>query len=197
MPHPFSEYRERVSEDAIELAAVIEIAEPLTQNTMESLKPGDHWEVAIILRRVLPRSSILTALRLIENTPPGRSGTTAGILALANSAVSEKALTEKQRDEIITALDRLLTAMEADGLRLEDLRLFRNAYLAHTLIPHNKLSNDIWAHLVFKHFRYIVSLVANIEKMLDANGVKPKSTFMHEIANWGEKSASFWSCAEN
>jgi len=195
MSHPLSENRNRVTDDALDLATILEIAEPLTQKTMERLTRADNWEVPIVIRKALSRYAILIALRLLENTPPGRTGTTAGILALVDTALSAKLLSQVDHDSIKRKLDELRATMEVDGLSFDDLHLFRNSALAHTLIPHTKLSNDIWAHLVFKHFRKIVSLVSEIDKLFDKNGVEPKSTFAQEVADWDKKSADFWSRA--
>jgi len=188
----FFEHRKRVIEDAYELIAAVEISEPLTLKLMDDLRRAGTYEVPIALRRLLPRFVILTMLRLLEDTRPGATGTTAGIAALAVVAENAGALTPTQRTAIDTALDELTSNMIADDLAVDDLKRFRHSSIGHSLIPHKPLSNDLRADLVFKHARAVVALVEKIEQMFAANGVSVGPPVIEKPSDWKQRSADFW-----
>lgn len=188
----FFEHRKRVIEDAYELVAAVEIGEPLTLKTMGDLRRAGPDEVPIALRRLLPRFVILIMLRLLENTPPGPTGTTAGIAALTAVAENAGALTPPQHAETGAALDQLVDQMIADDLPVDDLKRFRNSRIGHSLIAHEPLSNDLPADLVFKHARALIDLVEKIEQMFAANGVNVGPPAMEKSSDWKQRSADFW-----
>jgi len=188
----FLEHRKRVIEDAYELVAAVEISEPLTVKTMNDLQRAGTYEVPIALRRLLTRYVILIMLRLLEDTGPGATGTTAGIAALTRVAENAGALAPRQHTAIDTALDELIDNMVADDLAVDDLKKFRHSSIGHSLIPHEPLSNQLHADLVFKHARAVIALVETIEKMFAANGVSVGPPAMEKPSDWKQRSADFW-----
>jgi hypothetical protein len=188
----FFEYRKRVIEDAYELVAAVEVSEPLTLNAMDDLRRVGNWEVPLFLRRLLTRSVILTMLRLLENSQPGKTGTTAGITAFAAVAEGSGALTPMQRAGVDLALTKIRNDMIADEIPVDYLSAFRHAHIGHTLIPHQALANDLRADIVFKHARAIIAVIEEIEKMFAANGVQLGSPVLEKPSDWKRRSADFW-----
>jgi hypothetical protein len=188
----FFEYRKRVIEDAYELVAAVEICEPLTLKTMDDLRRVGNWEVPLALRRLLARATVLVLLRLLENSQPGKTGTTAGIAALCAIGENSGALTPAQRASVDLSLTKIRDDMIADGTSVSDLTAFRHAHVGHALIPHQPLANDLPADRIFKHARAVIAVVEAIEQVFSANGVQIGPPAMENQNDWKRRSADFW-----
>lgn len=124
--------RAHVVNDAKELIASYGIYAPLQYDVSEIVPEQQH--VADFLKRHLERHIALIVMRLHETgkSPVGRTGVTASIETVLNSAEDQSCITPAVAADFRKQLTKLRAGFGADD-RWQSLRSFRNAELAHSL----------------------------------------------------------------
>jgi hypothetical protein len=180
--------RKRMTDDAFELMATVGLVTPLVTGEVHPLN-----EPQLLLRRVLSRHVVLVLTRLHARAGTGRSGVTASIDALLDALPASSLLTPGAVAAFKTRREKLLTDMEADGVAAEDVNLFRNVELAHSLLAHNPQRADIAWPTMYALAQGTNELVRDIEADIVAGGGRAMRLLgAAEYSDWVEHGRSLW-----
>jgi hypothetical protein len=190
----FRKCRELVHDDAFEAQIALHMATPLLSGTLSQLKLNHLYDSALFLRRALVRYLSLALYRLLDKPNySGRTGITASIVSLLEMAKSEGILSADQFVKLMSDIDKI-KANGANGEYdlVQALRDLRNIQVAHSLIPRDDPTDQVWAHHLFEFAETIFDFVVNLETMLaEATGVTLKD--LRQNAALFESSADkFW-----
>jgi hypothetical protein len=189
----FRTCRERVHDDALEAQIALHMVSPLLGNTLNELKLELH-ESGKFLRRALVRYLALVLCRLLDKpNDNGKTGITVSISSLLKMARSEPVLSEGQIEKFTSDLEKIKTdGAQGEYNLVQALRDLRNIHVAHSLIPWQDPTDQLWAHHLLEFAEAIFDLVVNLETALaEATGVTLKD--LRENAEAFESSSGqFW-----
>jgi hypothetical protein len=130
-------------------------------------KMTDHYSVGVFLRRALTRYLGLVLSRLLDKPENGRTGMTASIASLLDMAQAEAILSGAQVESFVSKFETIKTnAAKEEYDLVTALRELRNIYLAHTLIPWSKPTNDVLGHHLIEFTEAIFDFVMTLDKAL-------------------------------
>jgi hypothetical protein len=160
-----------VLDDAVELIATIGVANPIVFTPLIHEMEGARRDVAVFLRGVLSRHVILVATRLHAPRGVGGTGETASIESYLHYAELEGRISTSQATEFRSQRQAIIAKLESDGIKFfPDLTSFRNAELAHSLLPSAPLTNPLLSFPIFDFADETHKLVLNIEKAVSGTG---------------------------
>lgn len=170
----FRKCRELVHDDAFEAQIALHMVTPLLGDTLGQLKLKHIYDSGLFLRRALVRYLCLALSRLLDKPNyNGTTGTTASIFSLLEMATRESVLNADQFVKLTADIDKI-TASGANGEfdLVKALRDLRNIQVAHSLIPWNDPTDQVWAHHLLEFAETIFDFVVNLEIILaGATGV--------------------------
>jgi hypothetical protein len=165
-----NDLRKHVFDDAMDLAAITGMLVPIVEVDFGRGVEAELHPVRFI-RQQLMLSFALIVTRMHDDSPDGKTGTTASIKALLLSAAEAGRISKELCASYLEALQNLRAAYDQQGGNFEELRRFRHAELAHSLHPRAPLERlllmPLWdlAHETFE-------LVASLEPCLDQSGME-------------------------
>ena len=191
----FRACRQLVHDDAFQAQITLHMVKPLLgKNELDDLKLEYLRATGIFFRRVLSRHLSLVLYRLLDKpNERGLSGVTASISSLLEMARSDHVLSEAQFQNLTLAIEKIKT----DGANGEydlvrALRDLRNVQIAHSLIPHQDPTEQVWAHHLLEFAEAIFGFVAHLETLL-AEATGTALSDLRQSAGSFEVSANqFW-----
>jgi hypothetical protein len=190
----FGECRELVRSDALEAQRTLRMVVPLLSGALREIKDDYLHSCAVFLRRALARYFALALCRLLEKPDDaGKTGATASISSLLEMTESEGVLSESEVQEFVSEFEVIkMEAAQGEYDLIRALREVRNIQLAHTLIPRNDPTDELWFHHLADFGEEVFDLVVDIDAALaEATGVTlaslPKSADAFAL-----NAAQFW-----
>lgn len=166
-------FRKLVRDDASEVQFALYAVSPLLSDALKNMKVDFTYTFSIFLRRALTRYLALAMCRLLEKPKKGQTGVTASIASLLEGLKSEGILPAKRVDEFIARFEKAKTDA-ADGECDLVLALFemRNIQMAHTLVPHQDPTDQVWAHHLLNFAEAIFQFAIEVDELIaDVTGV--------------------------
>jgi hypothetical protein len=163
-----------VHDDAFEAQITLHMVKPLLENAPEKISLGYLSQSGIFFRRVLTRHLALALSRLLEEpNERGRTGITASIAGLLKMARSESVLDQAKIEKFNADFEKIKAQAAAGEYDLvKTLRELRTGQIAHSLIPHEEPTDQLWAHDLFHFAELIFGLVEDIEAaLLETTGI--------------------------
>jgi hypothetical protein len=158
----FSRCRARVHDDAFEAQIALLMAAPLLNNDLDALAIDYVRKSSIFLRRALVRYLTLALFRLLDKpNERGRTGITVSISGLLEMAKAENVLSDTQYRQLTSEIETIKSS-GADGEYdlVQSIPDLRNIQVAHSLIPWDDPTDNLYAHHLFevaeKIFDYVV-----------------------------------------
>jgi hypothetical protein len=156
--------RKHVTDDAFELMATVCLVTPLVTGARIS------DPTKLLLRRVLSRHVVLVLTRMHAHAGTGPTGVTASIQGVLDALRAGSRHRPAEIDAFTLRRRSLLTNMEADGVSLKDVTMFRNSELAHSLHAHDPAKADIGWPTINTLANGTNDLVRAIEEAVVASG---------------------------
>jgi hypothetical protein len=167
------ECRLRVHDDAFEARLAQHMVEPVL-GKMTQIKVDYIYESSLFLRRSIVRYLVLALYRLLDKpNEQGKTGVTASIESLLDMARSEDVLSGEQIDKHSADFEKI----KAEGAwgeydLVQAIRDLRNIQVAHSLIPHEDPTNDLWNHHLSDFADRIFSFIIELEgDLTEATGI--------------------------
>jgi hypothetical protein len=195
----FGECRELVRADALEAQRSLRMVVPLLSGTLREIKDDYLHSCAVFLRRALARYFALALCRLLEKpNDAGKTGATASISSLLQMTESEGILSESEVQEFVSEFEAIKTdAAQGEYDLIEALRDVRNIQLAHTLIPRNDPTDELWFHHLADFGKKVFELVVGLDaELAEATGVTLESLPKSADA-FARNAAQFWRSMTN
>ncbi|MGO9721217.1 MAG: hypothetical protein ACLPOA_11665, partial [Methylocella sp.] len=181
-----NDLRKHVLDDAVELMETLGMVDPLARRS-DLPTPALRF-----LRRVLAKYATLVFTRLHTKAGRGPTGITASIDGVLEAAKQSPSFNPA---EIVTFQDRrekLLDEMPAYGVSLEQLNLFRNAELAHSLHPHQPIQ-PFAMHVLHTFGDKTYELVRDVESALIKCGAPDIQTLpTDKYDEWFAHAQALW-----
>jgi argininosuccinate lyase len=123
----------------------------------------------------------------------GKTGVTASISSLLVMAKSEGVLSEAQIQKLISDIEKIKAdAAQGEYNLVQALRDLRNIQVAHSLIPWNDPTDQLWAHDLLEFAEAVFDFVVNLETALaEATGVTLKNLRQNTEA-FESSAGQFW-----
>ena len=190
----FRACRQLVHDDAFQAQITLHMVEPLLGNKIDELRLEYLRAAGLFFRRALSRDLALVLCRLLDKpNDRGSTGVTASISSLLGMARSEGVLAEVKFHNLTTALDKI----KKEGANREydlvhALRDLRNIQIAHSLIPYQDLTEQIWALHLLEFAEALFGFVADLEMLLtEATGVA-LSDLRRSASSFERNANEFW-----
>jgi hypothetical protein len=190
----FSRCRERVHDDAFEAQIALLMAAPLLNNDLDAVTVDYVRKSSIFLRRALVRYLTLALFRLLDKpNDSGRTGVTASISSLLKMAKAENVLSDAQYRKLISELETIKTS-GADGEydMVQSIRDLRNIQVAHSLIPWEDPTDNLYAHHLFEFTEKIFDYVVGLETMLATTTGITLNDLRANAKAFGSSAGQFW-----
>ncbi len=190
----FDACRERVHDDAFETRLALHMTLPLLKNTLKELKLDYLYNSGVFLRRALTRYLALVLCRLLDRpNDSGRTGITASISSLLAMTKAEDVLAEHRVQKFTADFEKIKAdAAQGEYSLVQALRDLRNIQVAHSLIPWEDPTDQLWAHDLIEFAEAVFDFVVNLEAALsEATGVTLKD-LRKNSESFEASAAQFW-----
>ncbi len=189
--------RQHVIEDAADLMSLLGLLDPII--TLPRLKEADDIAHASrLLRKLLTRDLILIVCRLHEPADQrGQTGITASIDSLLDFAAGDIGV--QKAEELKAKRKKIIADLEAKGTQFGDLRIFRNAEIAHSLHRISRNSdNSLYYSSIAGFARETYDLILEIEQELVLYCGLTAFSDLRDLAEaWQRRGGVFWDKALN
>jgi hypothetical protein len=190
----FSRCRARVHDDAFEAQIALLMAAPLLNNDLDALAIDYVRKSSIFLRRALVRYLTLALFRLLDKpNERGRTGITVSISGLLEMAKAENVLSDTQYRQLTSEIETIKSS-GADGEYdlVQSIRDLRNIQVAHSLIPWDDPTDNLYAHHLFEVAEKIFDYVVDLETILAAATGVTLSDLRANTKAFGSSAGQFW-----
>jgi hypothetical protein len=190
----FRTCRARVHDDAFEAQLTLHMVTPLLGNTLKELKRDYSHKSGVFLRRALVRYLTLALYRLLDKpNDKGRTGITVSIASLLEMVKSEGVLAEAE----ITGLTAKIEKIKANGANgeydlMKAIRDLRNIQVAHSLIPKNDPTDQLWAHHLLEFAEEVFNFVADLDATLAAATGVTLADLRKNADDFEDSAGQFW-----
>lgn len=190
----FDSCRERVHDDAFEARLALHMTLPLLKNTLKELKPDYLYNSGVFLRRALTRYLALVLCRLLDRpNDRGRTGITASISSLLAMTKAEDVLAEDRVQKFTADFEKI----KADAARgeynlVQALRDLRNIQVAHSLIPWEDPTDQLWAHDLIEFAEAVFNFVVDLEAALSEATSETLKDLRKNSEAFEASAAQFW-----
>jgi hypothetical protein len=164
----FRACRDLVHDDAFEAQLALHMVKPLLKNALKELKPGYQYDSGLFLRRSIVRYLALALCRLLDKpNESSKTGITASISSLLEMAKSEGILSEAQIRNLISDFEQIKAdAGQGEYDLVQALYDLRTTQVAHSLIPWDDPTDQLWGHDVIGFADAIFGFVVRLEALL-------------------------------
>jgi hypothetical protein len=190
----FSRCRARVHDDAFEAQIALLMAAPLLNNDLDALAIDYVRKSSIFLRRALVRYLTLALFRLLDKpNERGRTGITVSISGLLEMAKAENVLSDTQYRQLTSEIETIKSS-GADGEYdlVQSIPDLRNIQVAHSLIPWDDPTDNLYAHHLFEVAEKIFDYVVDLETILAAATGVTLSDLRANTKAFGSSAGQFW-----